>query len=188
MSVADIETRPVTVEEYHRLGALGVYDGRRVELIRGEVVEMAAMGTRHTVAVALTRLALDPAFGPGFHTRLQGPLQILDSEPEPDAAVVVGDIRDYAAAHPTTALLVVEVSDATLAFDLTVKAELYAEAGIAEYWVVDLTAGVVHVLHDPRPAAPGGHSYRAVRVLGPADTISPLAAPAAAVRVADLLP
>ena len=175
-------------EEYHRLNDLGFFQGRRVQLIRGEVVEMPAMGTRHTVMVRVCADALEAAFGVGFHVRSQSPLKFLGSEPEPDAAVVPGKVRDYLAAHPATALLVVEVADATLDYDLTVKAELYAEAGNADYWVVDLDARVLHVLRDPQPIAAGGHRYYDARQLSATDSLAPLAAPHALVKVADLLP
>lgn len=177
----------VTRAEYHRLGVLGFFAGKRVQLIRGEVVVMSPMGSPHAVAVRLAADALEAAFGAGFHARSQLPLAIAGSEPDPDAAVVRGVPRDHAAAHPATALLVVEVSDSTLDFDLTVKAELYAEAGVPEYWVVDLASRTLRVLRDPRPVA-GGHSYRLPSVLAESDSVCPLAAPSSAVRVGDLLP
>ena len=90
--------------------------------------------------------------------------------------------------HPTTASLVVEIADTTLTLDMTEKAELYATAGIADYWIVDLNARRLLVLRDPAPIAAGGFAYRTQRVLGPADAVAPLAAPDATVRVADLLP
>lgn len=178
----------LTHEEYHRLGDLGFFREKRVQLIRGEVIEMSAMGSRHTVLVRVCADALEAAFGPGSHTRQQAPLKFLGSEPEPDVAVVPGKPMDFYAAHPSSALLVVEVSDATLRNDLTVKAELYAEAGIADYWVLDLDANVVHVLRDPRPIGAGGYRYYSVTVLSPGDSVAPLAAPNSLVRVADLLP
>lgn len=174
--------------DYHRLGELGFFRGQRVELIRGEVIEMSPMNSPHWASVVLVADALRAAFGPGLTVITQLPLALGDSEPEPDAAVVSGLARDYAAARPTTALLVVEVSDTTLGYDLSVKAELYAAAGIADYWVLDLNARVLHVLRDPRPVAAGGAAYRSHQVLGPVERVAPLAAPAAAITVADLLP
>lgn len=178
----------VTHEEYHRLGGLGFFDGRRVQLIRGEVLVMSPMGSRHATSLQNCWYAVTAAFGPGACVRPQLPLAPVGSEPEPDIAVVPGERRDYRDAHPTAALLVVEVSDSTLDFDLTTKAELYAESGILDYWVVDLNARALHVLRDPRAVVAGGHRYFGPRVLAEGESVAPLAAPSAAVRVDDLLP
>ena len=106
----------------------------------------------------------------------------------PDIAVVAGGPRDFTATHPTTAGLVVEVSDTTLALDLAEKAELYATAGVSDYWVLDLTGRRLLVFRDPAPVAAGGAAYRTHLTLGPTDTVSPLAASSAVIAVADLLP
>ncbi len=173
--------------DYYRLGECGFFRGKRVQLIRGEIIQMSPINWPHSSAVVATADALRAAFPAGAWVNVQSTLSLPGGEPEPDAAVIAGRRQDYAD-HPTTALLVVEVSDATLRYDLTTKAELYAEAGIADYWVLDLNARVLHVLRDPRPVSVGGHSYRSQAVLGPADGVSPLAVPGATVRVADLLP
>lgn len=195
--MSPFETRPevaagprpwrLTRGEYYRLGELGFFDGKRVELLNGEVIEMSPVGSPHTMSTSLVAQALGAAFGPGYYVRTRQPLRISGSEPEPDVAVVAGGPRDYPE-HPATALLVVEVADTSLTLDLTGKAELYATAGIAEYWVIDLGARTLHVLRDPHPIGVGGHRYFAVRVLAEADTVAPLAAPQSAIRVADLLP
>jgi len=103
-------------------------------------------------------------------------------------AVVAGTPRDYLVSHPTTAVVIVEVADTSLTYDLTTKAEVYAAAGIADYWVLDLAGRALHVLRDPRPVAAGGAAYRSHQILGPADSVAPLATPAAHVAVANLLP
>ena len=177
----------VTPHEYHRLGELGFFNGRRVQLIRGEVVEMSPMNRPHGIGIINSDACIRATFGPGSTIQVQLPLRIGTSEPEPDIAVVAGSPRDYAD-HPTTALLVVEVSDTTLHFDLTVKAELYAQAGIVDYWVLDIVTRTLHVLRDPRPIAAGGHRYFVTRTLTESDAISPLAAPQSRIRIADLLP
>ena len=86
------------------------------------------------------------------------------------------------------ARLVVEGADTSFDYDRTVKAELYAEAGVADYWILDLNGRSLLVLRDPAPVAAGGFAYHSHRTLGEAESVAPLAAPAAAVRVADLLP
>ncbi|MBX9583340.1 MAG: Uma2 family endonuclease [Gemmataceae bacterium] len=179
-------TRP----ELYALNDAGFFRTTRVELIHGVILEARTVANPpHRTAVRKTTKALERAFPTGVDVRPEGELDLgLDTEPQPDVAVVTGSIEDYATKHPTTALLVVEVSDTTLFRDLTEKAELYAAAGITDYWVVDLPKRQVHVLRDPAPVASNGHSYRDQRVLGPADVVSPLAAPLAIIPVAELLP
>src|SRR5262249_44402522 len=145
--------------------------------------------------VGLVTDALASIFTTGFWLSVQQPLFIPQatpgSEPQPDVAVIAGSRRSLAD-HPTQAALVVEVADTTLAYDTTTKAELYATAGIAEYWVVDLNGRQLHVYRDPQPLPLppdlGATAYQQRLTLGPGDTVSPLAAPSAVVRVADLLP
>ena len=178
----------LTRADYYRLGELGFFRGRRVELVRGEVLVMSPIGSRHTVLVRAWGDALQAAFGPGFHARAQGTLSLAGGELGPDLAVVPGVPMDFYHAHPAAALLVVEVADTTLDYDLTTKAGLSAEAGVGDYWVADINARRLHVLRDPRPVSAGGHRYFDVRVLDAADAVAPLAAPGRPIRLADLLP
>jgi len=171
-----------TCDEFHRLGDLGLFEGRGARLIDGVILEEGPMNPPHAICIGLVHYVLQTAFGVGWWPRIQLPLLLgLHTDPLPDAAVVPGSPRDYAA-HPATAALVVEVADSSLHFDLHDKRRLYAEAGIAEYWVIDVTGRVLHVFRDPH-----ANDYRAHLTLGVADSVQPLAAPAA-VRVADLLP
>ncbi len=177
-----------TVAEFCNLGDMGLFEGRRAMLINGVILEWGQMNPPHATALALTDEAVRAAFGPGWVVRNQAPLIFgLHIDPEPDLAVVPGKPRDYIT-HPTTAALVVEIADSSLTFDSTEKAELYATAGITDYWVLDLTGRRLLVFRDPAPVAAGGAAYRTHLTLGPADAVAPLAAPAASVRVADLLP
>jgi len=178
-----------TREEYYRMGDAGILGTEeRVELIEGEVLKMSPQLPPHTVTISLVAGALSTAFGPGYYVRQQVPLELQGSvEPEPDAAVVPGSPRDYQDAHPTTALLVVEVSDTSLAFDQTKKAALYAAARILDYWIIDLVHHRVEIRRDPLQGAQG-FNYQSVTSYGPGETLSPFAAPAAAVPVDDLLP
>jgi Uma2 family endonuclease len=113
----------------------------------------------------------------------------LHTDPVPDLAIVAGALVGNAA-HPTTAALVIEVSDTTFDTDTTDKAELYATAGIADYWVLDVTNRELHVFRDPQPlpANLGATAYRTHTIHGASDTDAPLAVPNATVAVADLLP
>jgi Uma2 family endonuclease len=178
-----------TVAEFHRVNASGAFAGRRPILIRGVILEQGPMNPPHANTVDLTSEVLRVAFGVGWRIRVQLPLVLgQDIDPMPDIAVVAGGPRDFTATHPTTAGLVVEVSDTTLALDLAEKAELYATAGVSDYWVLDLTGRRLLVFRDPAPVAAGGAAYRTHLTLGPTDTVSPLAASSAVIAVADLLP
>ncbi len=144
-----------TLEKYERateLGLLGPDD--RVELIEGEIVQKMPQKSPHSTAISLALESLRLAFPVGFVVRPKLPLSVGElSQPEPDLAVVIGSVRDYADAQPTAAeaVLVVEVSDSTLLPDQTTKAGLYARAGIAEYWIVNLPERILEVHRQPAP-------------------------------------
>jgi Uma2 family endonuclease len=187
-------TRPRswTRREYDHLVESGFFrEGDRVELLGGQLMVAEPQGARHMAAIGLTAEALRRAFGSGWDVRVQGPIALDgESEPEPDVAVVAGGPRDFATAHPAEPALVVEVAEWSLAIDRREKAGLYARAGIADYWIVNLPDGALEVHRDPRPAsgAPYGWAYLDVRRLRVGETVCPLAAPFSAVAVADLLP
>lgn len=185
--------RPMTREEYEKAGEVGIFGPEeRLELIGGEVVKkVSPQLTPHAIGVRLAETALRRAFGEGYEVRGQLPLALgLHSEPEPDVSVVVGSVRDYEKEHPKTALLVVEVADSSVRLDRKVKASLYAAAGIADYWLVNLPERVVEIHREPAPMAdePFGHHYRSITRHPETAIVSPLAAAAATIRVADLLP
>jgi Uma2 family endonuclease len=142
-----------TLEDYHQMIAAGILSGRRVELLKGEIVEMPPEGEEHAVysssAVEYLRLELAE-----LATIREGhPITLPnDSEPEPDIAVVVPPKGRYLAHHPYIEDIywVVEYSNTTLEKDLKAKKEAYAEAGIQEYWVVDLKNLQLIVFRNPR--------------------------------------
>jgi Uma2 family endonuclease len=180
-----------TRDDLLRLHELGVFGDHRVMLIDGEVLVMSPMNEPHARAIVFALQALQAAFGPGFTFRPQMPMDLgQTTDPEPDVTVVPGTPRSQPPAPPTTAALVVEVADTSLAFDIADKASLYAAAGIADYWALDLPHTRLYVFRDPRPDATQrfGHGYFRQSLLGPADHVSPLAAPGAAILVSDLLP
>src|SRR5262245_48806407 len=188
MAPAEIKTRRWKRVEYERLIESGFFQpGDAVELLGGEVIVAEPQGSRHFAVIQATEEALRAAFGPGW----QGPLA-LDEEslPEPDVAVVAGSFRDYVAGHPSRPVLVVEVSESSLALDREHKGSLYARAGLADYWIVNLVDHVLEVYREPAPdpAASFGGRYRSVETLAREASVSPLAAPGARFRVADLLP
>lgn len=162
-------------------GVLGPND--RVELIEGEILVMSPEKSRHAAVVDLVAEALRRIVGSGHTVRVQHPLGLgTSSEPEPDLCVVPGTPRDYLSAHPTTALLVVEVADSSLAFDQTTRARLYAAAGLPEYWIVNLVDRCVEVHRVPGEA---GYVQVTRHDVG---ELSPLVLPGARVPVDDLLP
>jgi Uma2 family endonuclease len=183
-SAAPAGPRPVrwTCAEFHRFGDMGVFEGRGAMLIDGVILEQGPMNPPHAKTLGLVEEAARAAFGVGWWLRHQSPLVLgQDLDPEPDFAVIAGTPRG-SSGHPTTANLVVEVADSSLDFDTKEKRLLYARAGIREYWVVDVSGRRLLVYRDPQAG-----DYATQQALGPADAVSPLAAPAATVRVADLL-
>jgi Uma2 family endonuclease len=180
-----------TVTEFNHMGDMGWFEGRGAFLLDGVILENGPMKLPHTVALGLVEQAVRAAFGPGWWLRGQSPLHVdQHDDPFPDFAVVRGSPRDHLGRQPTTADLVVEIADSSLAVDTTEKAERYATAGVADYWVLDLENRRLLVFRDPAPLPKGlgATAYRTQLVLGPADRASPLAAPAASVLVGDLLP
>lgn len=186
------KVRRWTRQEYERFVEMGIFaPDERVELINGKVVEMAPQTSRHATAVTLVSRALSNVFGEGYVMRVQLPLAATAaSEPEPDVAIVRGSPRDYLQAHPTSAVLVVEVSDTTLEYDRTTKAAIYAEAKVEEYWIVNLVNECVEVYREPAPMPerPMGYGYKLRRIYLRGESITPLATQEKAISVDDILP
>jgi len=184
-TAATVDIQRLSREDYDRLVEAGFFHPEeRLELVDGVIFGMTPQSSRHATAVRLVQLALQTLYGEGFDVRSQVPLVLGDdSEPEPDIAVVTGHPNDYASAHPTTALLVVEVADSSIHHDRRRKAALYARCLIPEYWLLDLVKGCLVVHREPREGA-----YTSRVVLREGDTVSPSTHPAAAVPVASLLP
>ena len=157
MQEQEVTRRRFTVYEYHRMAEAGIlHEDDRVELIEGELSEMAAIGTRHFTSVnALTRLLVTEA-GDEAIVSIQNPIRLNgNSEPEPDVAVI--RLRDYrdSLPGPEDVLSLIEVSDTTLSYDRNVKLPLYARSGIPEVWILDLTGELVE-----RHTGPSGDIYR----------------------------
>jgi Uma2 family endonuclease len=192
MSTYPIRTRRWTRKEYDRLVELGiVHEDEPIELVGGQMIVAEPKSSPHETALGLTADALRRAFGPRWVVREQGPIALdEESEPEPDVMVVPGQIRDYRDAHPERAALLVEIALTSLAFDRHHKGSLYARAGVADYWIVNLVDRVVEVRRRPAPdaAADFGAGYMEVEIARPGDTLTPLAKSDARVAVDDLLP
>jgi len=177
--------------EYDRLVALGVFDGEPLELIGGDLVVAEPQYPYHSSGIGVVEYAIRAALPPGWVTRTQAPVSLDDeSEPEPDVAVVAGHPRDYRHEHPARPVLVVEVAESSLTFDRRRKGSLYARAGIADYWIVNLVDRVLEIYREPVPdtVAFYGWSYRSVTRYAPPVIVTPLAFPSIEMAVADLLP
>lgn len=176
-----------SVDDYEKMIKHGILtENHKVELIRGEIVPKMPIGDPHAACVKrLNRLFYSLA-GNLATMSVQDPIRLTDSEPEPDFAVLVQRSDDYASGKPRPAdvLLVVEVADSTVDFDREVKGPLYAENGIAEYWIVNLVDRCVEVHRDPRPDG----TYSCTRSVPAGDTISLALLPAVSVAVADIIP
>jgi Uma2 family endonuclease len=191
MAQAPLTLRRWTRLEYERLVDLGAFAREPLELVGGRLIVAEPQGSYHVTAVGMLASRLGAVLAPGWTVRIQAPLALdAESAPEPDIAVVPGTWADHRDAHPSTAALTVEVADSSLAFDRDDKGSLYARAGLADYWIVNLVARVLEVYRDPAPdpAALYGWRYRSRLTLLPGDTVAPLAIPAVVLPIADFLP
>lgn len=176
-----------TRERYLALFDEGLLDPEdRVELLEGVIVAMAPPNPPHDTSVSMVARALWESVGHRAAIRPQCSLVVgTRSLPQPDVAVVPGRESDYLKAHPTTALLVVEVAASSLPQDRLTKGRIYAAASIPEYWIVNLRDGCVEVFRDPDPSA---RVYRERHVAEHAHRLEIGALPGVSVAVADLLP
>lgn len=147
----------LSVAQYHQMVRAGILtDDDPVELLEGLLVIKMPKNPPHRLATQLVRDALAAAAPAGWFVDAQEPITLADSEPEPDVAVLRGDRRSFHDRHPgpEDVGLVVEVADATLQRDRTLKQRLYAAAGIGAYWIVNLVEGQIEVYSEPSgPAA-----------------------------------
>ncbi|MBD2092133.1 Uma2 family endonuclease [Microcoleus sp. FACHB-1515] len=145
--------RLFTVQEYHRMAEAGILrEDDRLELLRGEIVQMSPIGSRHAATVNRINRLFFRKFGDRALPSIQNPVELDDySEPQPDIALLRPRDDCYEAGHPLPedVLLLVEVADSTLRLDRTVKIPLYAEDGIAEVWLIDLKANCIEVYRQP---------------------------------------
>ncbi len=180
-----------TCDDFYGMENLPSLQGQKSMLIDGEILVMPPPSVLSSISHGLVETLLRNIFpSDQYWVRSQLGLYFgINTDPVPDVAVVTGTPR-MIARHPGTALLVVEIADTSFAYDTGWKASLYAAVGIADYWVIDVNDRRLHLFRDPRPdpSAKYGASFAQVRVLLPADTVAPLAAPAHAVTVGDLLP
>jgi Uma2 family endonuclease len=148
----DLSFYRFSVEQYHAMIEAGILtEDDHVELLEGWIVEKMTKKPTHPVSNELVADALRSLVPAGWFVRMQDPITTQDSEPEPDGAVVKGKVRDYITRHPlpSEVALVVEVADATVKQDRTVKQRIYARAGIPVYWIVNLENRKLEVYTQP---------------------------------------
>jgi Uma2 family endonuclease len=180
-AISPEQIRPLRRVEYDQLVELGAFADERLELLQGALVAMPSQTAPHAATISRLTKLLFRRLADRYELRFQLPLAIADdSEPEPDVAIV--EAGDYDRAHPTTALLVIEVADSSLARDRR-KAALYAAAGIPECWIVDLTARVVEIY-----SAPSASGYAAQRTANAGEVLRAIAVPELELAIGELLP
>ena len=161
-----------TIDEYHRLADLGFFgEDDRVELIRGEIMQMAAKGTAHTTCC---RNLLRELAGQA-ELQCQDPITLSsNSEPEPDFAILRTRADNYLSAHPNPSdvLLVIEIADSSLSYDQEVKLLLYAEAGISDYWIFNLVENHLETYSEPYQELQGSFGYSVKRIILPNKAIA----------------
>lgn len=161
-------------------------EGDRVELIYGEVLAMSPIGPPHGASVDRATRFMMKAVGDKAIVRIQGSVRLDEySEPQPDVVLLRPKEDFYYSAHPgpSDILLIVEVAESSLAYDRKIKARLYAETGIAEYWVADLKNDRLFAYSEPHEKA-----YRVVREFQRGDSVAPQLLPECSIKVGDLLP
>jgi len=168
-AMTTVTSRRFTLDEYHRLGELGFFrEDERVELIRGEIIQMPTKKTPHSVCN--TRLVRKLILLLGERAIVRGQEQIIlpaDSEPQPDGVIARNRSDDYLSSHPEPAeiLLLIEISDSTLRYDQQTKLSLYAEDGISDYWIFNLLENHLETYSEPYQDRQGKFSYRSKRIV-----------------------
>jgi Uma2 family endonuclease len=182
----EVTRKRFTADEFHRMGEAGILGPEeRLELLDGEIIEMSAMGHRHSVCVSRATTFLIRALGDRGVLRPQLPLRLTDwTEPQPDIVVLKPRADFYAKKKPTAqdALLVIEISDSTLTLDRNIKLPKYAAAGIQEVWIGDLVHDVLLVYRNP-----SGKIYKTAVQFRSGDVVSALSLPDTALQVDELL-
>jgi Uma2 family endonuclease len=163
-----------TITEYHRLADLDFFtEDDRVELIKGEIIKMAAKGKAHSVCNTRLYRELFKLLEEKATIRGQEPIIINDSEPEPDLTIVKNTPDDYFLNHPIPSdiFLIIEVADSSLKYDQEVKLFLYSEAGISDYWIFNLMDYYLECYSDPYQDLQGKFGYRHKSIILPNESV-----------------
>ena len=153
-----------TIAEYHRLAELGFFEENdRVELIKGEIIQIAAKGTAHSVCETRLERELYKLVGDRATLRGQQPITLSNNcEPEPNRVIAKNKDDDYLANHPSPSdiLLLIEIADSSLKYNQEEKLPIYAEAGISDYWIFNLADNYLECYSEPYQALQGKFGYR----------------------------
>ena len=190
MTLNEPQLHLLTRCEYRELFDAGHFEGKRVELVNGRIYDLPPMKASHATTLTLVSETLRQAFAARLFLRVQMPLSVTDtSEPEPDIAVVAGAPLEFSTQHPITAVMIVEIADASLRHDRA-KASLYAQAGVPEYWIVNLIDRVLEVHRNPvpQPASVAEFRYATLQTYSEEDSLAPLFSPNTSISVRNLLP
>ena len=163
----------LSVNQYHQMIDAGIFNSdERVELLDGLLVPKMSKNPAHATATKVTERWLERIAGMNYHARIQDPITLSSSEPEPDVALVRGRESDYWLRHPgpQDILIAVEVAESSLTADRAYKMPLYAADRIAVYWIVNLADGLIEVYTDPTGLAIDP-TYRQRRDYGPNDEV-----------------
>ncbi len=183
----ELQRRPISVDEYHRMAEAGIFrPGERVELLRGEIVTMPPIGDHHRGSVNRLTHVLSAKFADRVYIQVQNPVVVSDdSEPEPDIALLSQKEAAWGerGAYPSDVVVLIEVAESSRATDLRVKLPLYAQTGIAEYWIVDLIDRVIRIHREPTP-----EGYSITALARPGERIELSAFPNESLAVDDILP
>ena len=180
----EVTRRRFTVHEYHRMGEVGIlHEDDRVELIDGEIVEMSPIGGRHALCVSLLNRLLVRSVGDRAIVSPQNPVRLDEHhEPQPDLTVIRDRAYGRSLPTPEDTLLLIEVSDTTLAYDRNVKLPIYARAGIPEVWIVDVNGGRLE-----RYTGPSGDLYRHAELVRSGESLASKTLPDLTLAVDDVL-
>lgn len=178
--------RRFTVDEYHQMAEMGILkEGDRVELINGEIIEMSAISSRHAAGVKRLSRLLNRLIGDAAIIGVQDPIQLNDySEPEPDISLLKPRADFYVQSHPKPedVWLVIEVAESSAVRDRIVKMPAYANAQIAELWIVDLQGDLIEVYRDPVAG-----SYQSTQQARRGETLTPQSFPSVNLKVDEML-
>ncbi len=187
---AGVRSRRFSKSEYYRMGELGFFRGQRVELLEGQIMVLSPQNAQHYSAIRRVMDVQGQHFGAGYEMRMQGPIDFgQTTEPAPDIAVVLGHRDDFTQAHPTSAVLIVEISDTTVSYDRRRKGSLYARAAVPDYWIINLKRGWLEEYRAPVPDVTWhyGHRYSSRADLLPGAAVTPLALPGMSIPVIELV-
>jgi Uma2 family endonuclease len=181
-TAAEPQAKRWTREEFYELAEQGYFRGKRVQLIDGEIFEMAPQGHPHSKAITLLNRWATTHFPSPALVRIQMPLNAAaQSDPEPDVAIVP-DPSWASSDHPESAVLVIEVADSSLRLDRR-KAAIYASCGVPEYWIVNLPESQIEVYRAPEAAE---RRYADTLIIKPPESLAPLSHAQARLTVSDL--